>query len=104
VNLYASTVDAFDSHHRQLADACGGWEPGIVTNADLGFRTRAEAAKAPALLRDEHAINTAVGVLAAARGIDVAEATQRLERAAARANISLARAARAILPIFRPTE
>jgi hypothetical protein len=104
VNLYASTVDAFEGHHHALAEACSAWEPGIVADADLEFQTRAEAVKAPGVLHDEDAVNTAIGVIAAAQRIDTDEATRRLEQAAARANISLARAARAVMPVFTSTE
>ncbi len=37
VNLYASTADAFDGHHEEVAKACGAWAQGAVTNADLSF-------------------------------------------------------------------
>jgi hypothetical protein len=48
INLHASTVSAFEGHHHALADACSAWERGIVTDADLEFRTRSEAVEAPA--------------------------------------------------------
>ena len=44
VNLYASTDDAFDGKHVEVARVCRAWAPGAVTNADLAFRTREEAA------------------------------------------------------------
>src|SRR5680860_1169127 len=40
VNLYAATPTAFDGHHEELADACGTWAQGAVTNADLSFSSR----------------------------------------------------------------
>ena len=104
INLYASTVTAFEGHHHALADACSAWEPGIVTDADLEFQTRAEAVQAPSVLRDEYEVNLAIGVVAASQHVDTDEATRRLEKAAARANISLARAARAVLPVLTSDE
>jgi len=47
VNLYGATSDAFDGHHEDLADACGAWAAGAVTNADLRFNSRVRAAATP---------------------------------------------------------
>jgi GAF domain-containing protein len=96
VNLYASTRDAFAGRHEQLASACGAWAPGAVTNGDLAFRTRLEAAKAPQRMRDRNDIDLAIGVIAEAQRVDVDVAAERLRQAAVRAGISEAQAARVV--------
>ena len=97
VNLYASTPNAFDGHHDELAAIFGAWAPGAVTNADLSFRTRLEAAAAPARAQDRNLLDQACGWLAASQGIDVATARQRLLDAAARAGITAVQIAQAVL-------
>jgi hypothetical protein len=100
VNLYASTPDAFDNHHDDLADVLGASAAKAVTNADLPFRTRLAAAQAPQRLNDEDQINIAVGVIAANQAVDLATARERLRTAAARAGVTevqVAHALRAIL-------
>jgi hypothetical protein len=52
VNLYASTPDAFEGHHGDLADAWGSSPAAVVANADLSFATRLEAVEAPQRLVD----------------------------------------------------
>jgi hypothetical protein len=100
VNLYASTSDAFDGHHESLAEACGAWAPGAVTNGDLAFRTRLEAARAPQRMRENNAVDVAIGVIAESQGVSVAIAAERLSMAAARAGITEAQAAAAITRIL----
>jgi GAF domain-containing protein len=100
VNLYASTPNAFDGRHEQLAVACGAWAAGAVTNGDLEFRTRLEAAKAPQRMRDRNAIDLAIGIIAESQGVDVDVASDRLTRAAAQAGITEAQAARAVAQIL----
>jgi GAF domain-containing protein len=102
VNLYASTPDAFDGHHEELAAACGAWAHGAVTNADMGFSTRFSAAATPTRLRNEHLVNQAVGALMSEWSISSEEAQQRLRTSAERAGISDAQMARAILRLILP--
>jgi GAF domain-containing protein len=97
VNLYGSTPDAFDGRHEQVASVCGAWAPGAVTNADLAFRSRLEAAKTPQRVRDRRAIHQAVGLLTQAQHISAADAAERLSRAATRAGISEGQAARVVI-------
>ena len=97
VNLYGATEDAFDGRHRQVASVCGAWAPGAVTNADLAFRSRLEAARTPERIRDQRAINQALGLLTEAQQISAENAAQRLRMAATRAGISEAQAARVVL-------
>lgn len=100
VNLYASTSNAFDGHHEALAQACGAWAPGAVKNQDLAFRTRLAAARAPEQMRENNAIDVAIGVIAESQGVTVSVASERLSMAAARAGITEAQAAAAITRIL----
>jgi GAF domain-containing protein len=100
VNLYASTPDAFEGHHERLAEACGAWAPGAVRNQDLAFRTRLAAARAPEQMRENNAIDVAIGVIAESQGVTVSVAAERLSMAAARAGITEAQAAAAITRIL----
>jgi GAF domain-containing protein len=97
VNLYASRAGAFGGHHDQLAAIFGAWAAGAVTNADLSFRTRLEAARAPAKLEALDDIAKAVGVVAAQQNISTTEARTRLEHAGALAGIAPENLARAVL-------
>jgi GAF domain-containing protein len=97
VNLYASAPSAFDGYHEELAAIFGAWAPDAVTNADLSFRTRLEAAAAPERARDQHLLARACGWVAATEEVDVATARQRLQDAAARAGISEVQVARVVL-------
>ena len=97
VNLYASTADAFTGHHDDLALLMGTTAAEAVSNADLSFSTRLEAAAAPAQIRDRTAIDTAVGLLAALRHSDLDTAQRLLMEAAARAGITEALVARVLV-------
>jgi GAF domain-containing protein len=102
VNLYASAPDAFQGHHEELAQALGAWATGAVSNADLSFSTRLEAAQAPDRLASTAAINQAIGVLVETRGWTTAEAAERLGRAAAQAGITQTQVALALLGLHEP--
>ncbi len=97
VNLYGATPDTFTGRHEQLAEVCGARAGDVVTNADLAVTTRAEAARAPARLRDQNAVDVATGMLAETRGIDVDTAQAQLKAAAERAQVSLPRAAAVLI-------
>jgi GAF domain-containing protein len=99
VNLYASTADAFSGHHDELALLMGTTAAEAVSNADLSFSTRLEAAAAPAKIRDRTAIDTAVGLLAALRHSDLDTAQRLLREAAARAGITEAVVARVVVVV-----
>jgi GAF domain-containing protein len=101
VNLYASTPDAFAGHSEELAAIFGAWAPGAVSNADVCFRTRLEAAAAPARLAEFDLVNQAVGMVAAAQGVDPGSARQRLRDAAARAGLSEVQIAGAVVQSLR---
>jgi GAF domain-containing protein len=100
VNLYASTVDAFADHHDELAHLMGTTAAEAVSNADLSFSTRLEAAAAPGRLRERAIIDTAVGLLAALRHLDVETARRHLTEAAARAGLSEALVARVVVVVY----
>lgn len=100
VNLYASTADAFLGHHEELALICRAWAPGAVTNADLSFSSRLEAAATPARMRDQNFVDQAIGMLAEAHHLDTATAAERIEQAAVRAGISESQAAQTVIRIL----
>jgi GAF domain-containing protein len=102
VNLYASTPDAFEGHHRDLAEVLGSSAASVVVNADLSFATRLEAVEAPQRIVDQNDIDIAVGILAANQGVDVGTAQERLRQAAARAGITERQAARAVRGLLTP--
>ena len=87
VNLYASEPDAFEGHHGELADACGAWAEGVVTNADMTFTSRLRAAAAPTRLRDNAFFDAATGYVAAHQDIDPDTAATKIRDAAVRAGV-----------------
>src|SRR4051812_35078230 len=78
VNLYGATNDAFDGHLEELAEVCGGWAEGAITNADLGFTSRVRAATAPDRLQSRGDVDIAVGVVAQHQDVEVPEARDRI--------------------------
>lgn len=99
VNLYASTVDAFDQHHEEVAQLLGAWAEGAVTNADLTFDTRRVAEDAPRILRQEAPFAQALGFVSGLLELDTQSAAQRLGDAARRAGISTAQLAEALIKL-----
>lgn len=97
VNLYASSADAFDGHHDELAEACGAWAQGVVTNADLSFTSRLRAAAAPTRLRETALFKAASGFVASHQDIDAESAAGKIRNAAIRAGVSPTDVARFIL-------
>ena len=97
VNLYGATSDAFDGRHEELADACGAWAAGAVTNADLDFRSRVRASATPGRLSDSGDVSLASGLVANVQGLTVDEAGRRITRAANQAGVSDAEFARFLL-------
>lgn len=94
VSLYAATPEAFDVGRDALAAALGVSSEGAIANADLEFRSRRAAAKAPHQLTDAEDVDVAVGLVATLLRVDVADAEERLRDAARRVGISPGRAAR----------
>jgi GAF domain-containing protein len=101
VNLYAASGHAFGGLHEEIAELFGGWAPGAIENADLSFSTRLRAEEAPARLRDRARVDTAVGLVAAYADLSPDAARERLERSAARAGVTVARIAQAVITLFR---
>jgi GAF domain-containing protein len=97
VNLYGATSTAFDGHHQELAQACGAWAEGAVTNADLGFRSRVRAAATPGRLSDSNDVDLARGVVANVSKLNPDEAGRRIARAATQAGVSEAEFARFLI-------
>ena len=101
VNLYAGDPQAFAGRQPDLAEIFGGWAAGATSNADLSFATREAAREAPDRLAAEMAVETAVGVVAALTGQDVAQARRTLQEAADRAGVSLLSLAHAVVETRR---
>jgi GAF domain-containing protein len=104
LNFYAATPDAFGGRHDALASALGASAKRAVTNADLSFSTRLQAVEAPRVLRDALAVDTATGLVAARSGESVEQARERLEGAAARANVPLPVIARVVISVHHGGE
>lgn len=100
INLYASAPNAFNGHHRELAQALGGSAEHASSNGDLTFSTRSVAARAPAVLEDQDTIDIAIGVISTTRSVDILTAEEKLQDAATRAGITEVQAARTIRQIF----
>lgn len=90
INLYATTRDAFEGKHEQIAEIFGAWAPGAVINADLAFSTRTVAEQAPLVLHEQVRIQVALGILMKDQGLDVETARVRLYDAAHRAGVTVA--------------
>jgi len=99
VNIYGTSADTFVGRHEELAALFGAWAPGAVTNADLSFSSRLEAAQAVGRLDDLGVVDLAVGLLAAAHGVSPAEARGRLHHAAARAGVAVVEVAQLVVDI-----
>lgn len=99
VNMYGSTEDTFLDKHQELAHALQLWAPGAVTNADLSFSTLQDARCAPERLRTQTVVNAATGVLAAARGLTLDEAHDKIHDAATRAGVPISKLAQAIIDL-----
>lgn len=99
VNLYGRSRTTFDGRHAELADVFRAWAPGAVTNADLSFSTRRIAEQAPAKLREDAIVDTAVGILAASRAVSFDSARAQLEDSAARAGVPVSVLARVVVEL-----
>lgn len=104
VNLYGGELLAFEGHHDQLARICGAWAGGAVGNADLSFRSRIEAQRAPGLLRDNTRMAAAAGVIAYTLQMPLEAARQHLLDAAASSGLPPSATARALLSLLTPRD
>lgn len=97
VNLYAATRRAFDGHHDGLAKIFGACAAGAITNADMSFATRLEAAATPERVRIRGLIEMAAAIIAVTHDVDLDEAESILFDAAARAGVEVVELARQIV-------
>lgn len=97
VNIYGAQSDTFDGRHEELAGLFGAWAPGAVTNADISFSSRLRATHAVERLEDLATVELAVGLLVSAHAIPAAAARRHLERAAARAGVTVLHLARLLV-------
>ncbi len=102
LNLYAASSDAFRGHHAELAALVDASITEAVSNADLSFSSRSKALATPGILRDRTEVETAVGLLAGTRGLDLELARSRLKEAAARAGVDEVAVARVLVLTLRP--
>jgi len=96
INLYASTLNAFHDRLDRLAQLLGASAAKAVSNADLSFSSRLEAAEAPGRFADQRDIDVALGMIAESQHVNMATARERLRAAASRAGITELQAARAV--------
>jgi hypothetical protein len=100
VNLYGTTGNAFNGLRGLLAAAVGAEAEAAVSNADLSFSTREEAAKAPARLDELADIDIAVGIIVSVLGLGSEDGRERLHLAATRAGLSDAQLARGLIALL----
>lgn len=99
VNLYGDRLDAFTDRQREVAQIFGAAAGEAVANADLSMSTRARAQQSEGDLRNKAAVNQAVGILVAQRGISVSSAQALVVDAARRAGISDVQVAKVVLQL-----
>lgn len=104
VNLYAGDPHAFDGRVDALRALIRASTGLAALNADLSFRTRSEAEAAPRTLRDRGIVDTAVGFVAASRGVSIAEARRLLDDAARRARVDVPTLAETVVRTRSPLE
>ncbi|NUO90439.1 MAG: hypothetical protein HOQ18_06400 [Dermatophilaceae bacterium] len=97
VVVYGSAETTFTGRCGQVARIFGAWPGGAVSNADLCFDTRRDAAAAPVRLTDLETIDVAAQILARERGLGVSHVRDRMYAAAARAGIAVVRLARLVI-------
>jgi GAF domain-containing protein len=99
LNLYASDPSAFVGQNEIIAGLFGVHVEGAVHNADLSFLSRQRAERLPEQIADFATVSTAIGIFMERRRIGSGEARERIESAAARADIPLAKAAVLIIQL-----
>ena len=97
VNLYASTPDAFNGRHEQLANALGADVTAAVANADLTFATLSEAQETAVHLAEEDLVHQATGIIAARHNLDIVAARAHLADSARRAGVTELQAATTLI-------
>lgn len=102
VNLFASSAQAFDSHHTIIAAIFGAWAAGAVSNANLGLDTLRVSQRAPEVLRAQDIINQAVGILTVRRNVNPEVARDSIADAATRAGVEDVEIARLVVEFHEP--
>ena len=97
VNLYASTPDAFNGRHEQLANALGADVTAAVANADLTFATLGKAQETAEHLAEQDLVHQATGIVAARHNLDIVAARAHLADSARRAGVTEVQAASALI-------
>ena len=93
VTVYARDETSLRGRQEQVARIFGAWAGGAVSNADLAFETRREAADAPDRLSELVTVDLAARMLAREKGLPVDHVRVRMHEAAARAGIPVVRLA-----------
>jgi GAF domain-containing protein len=96
VTLHGATDHAFRGAHEELARVLSGWAPDAIRLVEAK-RPGAWTEDGIRTLREEGAINRAVATIATTPGVDSVTAKERLDDAAARAGVSTAQVAVALL-------
>jgi hypothetical protein len=97
VTVYGGTETTFEGLGEEVARIFGAWAGGAVSNADLAFDSRRDAAATLVRLTDLETVELAAQILAEERGLDVEHVRDRMYRAAERAGIPVARLARVVI-------
>jgi hypothetical protein len=97
VTVYGGTETTFAGLGDDVARIFGAWAGGAVSNADLAFDSRRDAAATLVRLTDLETVELAARILAEERGLDVDHVRARMYVAAERAGIPVARLARVVI-------
>jgi GAF domain-containing protein len=90
VNMYGSTLGAFDEAAESLANLFGAAVEEAVANFDTSMRSRERSLDAPRRLRAQSVLNQAIGILSVRKAIPTGQAHHDLIEAAERAGIDVA--------------
>ena len=96
VTFHGASGHAFDGAHEQLTSAVAAWAPDAMRLADARLPSPPSDDR-PRTLRDEGMINRAIATIATAGDGDVVTTKELLDDAAARAGVSPAQVAEALL-------
>jgi GAF domain-containing protein len=99
VNLYAAAPHTFAGNVDRLATTLGAWARGAIMTADLPS-TGQTARRAPRVLEETAVLHQAVGVVAAAQGLDREAAREVIVDAARRVGQDELQVARALIRPF----
>jgi GAF domain-containing protein len=97
INMYGSTIGAFNDAAETLAQLFGAAVQEVVANFDTSMRSRERSRTTPRRLRMQTTIDQAIGILAIRRTIPTTRAARDLAGAAERAGIDEATLAKVIV-------